>query len=67
MFKSIIRINLNYDVEYLIRIFKLFRAGITYDNLESTVGIHPTVSEEFTRLSITKRSGLDPHPKACCS
>ncbi|XP_065205139.1 thioredoxin reductase 2, mitochondrial isoform X2 [Planococcus citri] len=43
------------------------KAGITYDKLESTVGIHPTVSEEFTRLSITKRSGLDPHPKACCS
>ncbi|XKL63005.1 hypothetical protein PGB90_005369 [Kerria lacca] len=43
------------------------KAGITYDTLENTVGIHPTVSEEFTRLSVTKRSGLDPHPPTCCS
>lgn len=43
------------------------KSGLTYDSLENTVGIHPTVSEEFTRLTVTKRSGLDPHPPTCCS
>lgn len=40
---------------------------MTYEKLMDTVGIHPTVSEEFTRVSITKRSGIDPTPKSCCS
>lgn len=40
---------------------------MTFDQLENTVGIHPTVSEEFTRMYITKRSGLDPTPQSCCS
>lgn len=35
--------------------------------LLNTVGIHPTTAEEFTRLAITKRSGLDPTPASCCS
>lgn len=35
--------------------------------LINTVGIHPTTAEEFTRLTITKRSGLDPTPATCCS
>ncbi|XP_054271321.1 thioredoxin reductase 1, mitochondrial-like isoform X2 [Macrosteles quadrilineatus] len=43
------------------------KAGITFKQLEGTIGIHPTVSEEFTRLVITKRSGLDPTPQSCCS
>lgn len=43
------------------------RAGITIKTLLNTVGIHPTTAEEFTRLSITKRSGLDPTPATCCS
>ncbi|KAL1140450.1 hypothetical protein AAG570_000382, partial [Ranatra chinensis] len=41
--------------------------GLTFEQLEETVGVHPTVSEEFTRLVITKRSGLDPTPQSCCS
>ncbi|XP_055296986.1 thioredoxin reductase 1, mitochondrial isoform X3 [Sitodiplosis mosellana] len=43
------------------------KAGLTIKTLLNTVGIHPTTAEEFTRLSITKRSGLDPTPATCCS
>jgi len=43
------------------------KCGITMAQLMDTVGIHPTVSEEFTRLWITKRSGIDPTPQSCCS
>lgn len=43
------------------------KSGITMKILKNTVGIHPTVSEEFTRLLITKSSGLDPTPATCCS
>lgn len=47
--------------------FTIFRSGLTIKILFNTVGIHPTTAEEFTRLSITKRSGLDPTPATCCS
>lgn len=43
------------------------KCGLTMETLMDTVGIHPTVSEEFTRLWITKRSGIDPTPQSCCS
>lgn len=43
------------------------KAGLTIKTLLNTVGIHPTTAEEFTRLNITKRSGLDPTPATCCS
>uniref|UniRef100_A0A0A9YCV8 thioredoxin-disulfide reductase (NADPH) n=1 Tax=Lygus hesperus TaxID=30085 RepID=A0A0A9YCV8_LYGHE len=43
------------------------KCGMTYEHLSNTVGIHPTVAEEFTRVYITKRSGLDPTPQSCCS
>jgi len=43
------------------------KAGLTMEMLLNTVGIHPTTAEEFTRLAITKRSGLDPTPATCCS
>ncbi|EDW00235.1 thioredoxin reductase 1, mitochondrial isoform X1 [Drosophila grimshawi] len=43
------------------------KSGLTIPTLMNTVGIHPTTAEEFTRLSITKRSGLDPTPASCCS
>lgn len=43
------------------------KSGITMKILKNTVGIHPTIAEEFTRVSITKRSGLDPTPATCCS
>ncbi|XP_039497475.1 thioredoxin reductase 1, mitochondrial isoform X1 [Drosophila santomea] len=43
------------------------KSGLTINTLINTVGIHPTTAEEFTRLAITKRSGLDPTPASCCS
>ncbi|XP_070510674.1 thioredoxin reductase 1 isoform X1 [Cardiocondyla obscurior] len=43
------------------------KCGLTIPKLKSTVGIHPTVAEEFTRIFITKRSGMDPKPQSCCS
>ncbi|XP_055909126.1 thioredoxin reductase 1, mitochondrial isoform X1 [Eupeodes corollae] len=43
------------------------KSGLTIKILLNTVGIHPTTAEEFTRLAITKRSGLDPTPASCCS
>ncbi|XP_011168538.1 thioredoxin reductase 1, mitochondrial isoform X3 [Solenopsis invicta] len=43
------------------------KCGLTIPLLKSTVGIHPTVAEEFTRIFITKRSGMDPKPQSCCS
>ncbi|XP_012235732.1 thioredoxin reductase 2, mitochondrial isoform X1 [Linepithema humile] len=43
------------------------KCNLTVPKLKSTVGIHPTVAEEFTRIFITKRSGLDPKPQSCCS
>ncbi|XP_031349705.1 thioredoxin reductase 1, mitochondrial isoform X1 [Photinus pyralis] len=41
--------------------------NLTMSVLMNTVGIHPTVAEEFTRINITKRSGKDPNPQSCCS
>lgn len=43
------------------------KCNLTMKELMNTVGIHPTVAEEFTRLNITKRSGKDPNPASCCS
>jgi len=41
------------------------KVGITYKQLASTVGIHPTSAEEVVKLHISKRSGLDPHVTGC--
>ncbi|XP_076250564.1 thioredoxin reductase 1 isoform X2 [Rhynchophorus ferrugineus] len=43
------------------------KCNLTVSALMSTVGIHPTIAEEFTRINITKRSGKDPNPASCCS
>ncbi|GLV32299.1 Thioredoxin reductase-1 [Carabus blaptoides fortunei] len=43
------------------------KCNLTMQALLSTVGIHPTTAEEFTRISVTKRSGQDPNPASCCS
>lgn len=43
------------------------KCGITVQALMNTVGIHPTIAEEITRINITKRSGKDPNPASCCS
>eukprot|EP00238_Polyblepharides_amylifera_P001622 CAMPEP_0196570890 /NCGR_PEP_ID=MMETSP1081-20130531/1049_1 /TAXON_ID=36882 /ORGANISM="Pyramimonas amylifera, Strain CCMP720" /LENGTH=493 /DNA_ID=CAMNT_0041887573 /DNA_START=179 /DNA_END=1660 /DNA_ORIENTATION=+ len=41
------------------------KCGATKAQFDSTVGIHPTVSEEFTGLTITRRSGKDAAKKGC--
>lgn len=42
------------------------KCGMTRSLLEETVGIHPTIAEEFCKLDVTKRSGLDPTSAKCC-
>mmetsp|Transcript_8169 Transcript_8169/g.13207 ORF Transcript_8169/g.13207 Transcript_8169/m.13207 type:complete len:506 (+) Transcript_8169:863-2380(+) len=41
------------------------RCGLTKEQLDSTIGIHPTIAEEFTTLRITKRSGEDAKRTGC--
>ena len=41
------------------------RMGATKEDFDSTVGIHPTSSEIFTTLEITKRSGEDVSKSEC--
>ncbi|KAL1490887.1 hypothetical protein ABEB36_011566 [Hypothenemus hampei] len=43
------------------------KCNLTVNALMNTVGIHPTIAEEFTRINVTKRSGKDPNPASCCS
>ncbi|RZB38614.1 Pyr redox 2 domain containing protein [Asbolus verrucosus] len=43
------------------------KCNLTVNALLNTVGIHPAVAEEFTRINITKRSGKTPFPASCCS
>lgn len=42
-----------------------FRKGLTYQDLQDTVGIHPTVAEEYTVMSVKKSSGDDIAKKGC--
>ena len=37
----------------------------TKADFDDTVGIHPTVAEEFTTLKVTKSSGMDPSKRGC--
>ncbi|XP_021374605.1 thioredoxin reductase 2, mitochondrial-like isoform X2 [Mizuhopecten yessoensis] len=39
--------------------------GLTWRQLSSSVGIHPTTAEELVKLHITKSSGLDPKVTGC--
>lgn len=41
------------------------RCRATKFDLDSTLGIHPTIAEEFTKLDITKRSGMDARKTGC--
>jgi len=41
------------------------KVGLRKQDLDRTVGIHPTVSEEFVGLSVTKSSGLEFEKKNC--
>lgn len=42
-----------------------FQTKATYQNLMDLVGIHPTIAEEFTTLSVTKRSGASAKKGGC--
>ena len=41
------------------------RLGATYASFRSTIGIHPTIAEEFTTLSVTKASGASADKSGC--
>jgi len=41
------------------------KKGITFEDLENTVGIHPTSAEEIVTLSVTKSSGEDAAAGGC--
>jgi len=41
------------------------RLGATIADLQDTVGIHPTIAEEFTLLKVTRRSGESAAKTAC--
>jgi thioredoxin reductase (NADPH) len=41
------------------------KAGITKSVLDMTIGIHPTCSEELTKVSVTKRSGQNAAKTGC--
>jgi thioredoxin reductase (NADPH) len=41
------------------------KKGITFQELQDTVGIHPTSSEEIVTLSVTKSSGKDASAGGC--
>ena len=42
-----------------------FQTHATYQNLMDLVGTHPTIAEEFTTLSVTKRSGASAKKGGC--
>lgn len=41
------------------------KVGLTYERLVRTVGIHPTVAEEFVNVKVTKSSGESPEKGGC--
>ena len=41
------------------------RMGLTKEILDRTIGIHPTVAENITMMSVTKESG-EPFEKTSC-
>ena len=42
-----------------------FQTHATYQNFMDMVGIHPTIAEEFTTMSVTKRSGASAKKGGC--
>ena len=41
------------------------RLGANKDDFDATIGIHPTVSENFTTMYNTKSSGVDVATQGC--
>jgi hypothetical protein len=52
-----------YHIHNFLIFFK--KCGATKQQFDQTLGIHPTIAEEFTTLKITKRSGLDEKKGGC--
>jgi thioredoxin reductase (NADPH) len=42
-----------------------FRKGLSLSDLKGTVGIHPTVAEEFTTMKVMKSSGQSSQKAGC--
>lgn len=42
-----------------------FRKGLTLQDIKATIGIHPTVAEEFTTMYVTKSSGVSVTKSGC--
>ena len=42
------------------------KAGASWETFQDTVGIHPTTSEEFVYLIVTKSSGASADKQLCC-
>ena len=41
------------------------RLGMTKDDLDATVGIHPTVAENVVSMKVTKSSGESAEKNSC--
>ena len=41
------------------------KLGMTKENLDSTIGIHPSISEDLFNLDVTKRSGEEFRKTEC--
>ena len=41
------------------------KMGATKSDFDTTIGIHPTCSENFTTLTVTKSSGVDTTVQGC--
>jgi len=41
------------------------KLGATKADFDSTIGIHPTISETFTTMSVTKRGGANAEVSGC--
>ena len=41
------------------------KLGLTKEQLDSTIGIHPTAAEEITNMTVTKESGLSCEKTSC--
>jgi hypothetical protein len=52
-------------IDFLLGLLIYCSLGMTKQDLDLTVGIHPTVAEEFTSLTISKSSGLSPAKNGC--
>ena len=41
------------------------KMGLTKQILDATIGIHPTIAEDLTSMTVTKESGEECEKKSC--